>query len=89
MRASNAFALPPDETPGMSRTNVAEERGPELKTRGRSWSVSGLIPSSWEPLSYFSAEAPTTSTCSVWPLIASPTSRRTSPFGATAMPLRV
>jgi hypothetical protein len=51
MRASNAFALPPDETPGISRTNVAEERGPELKTRGRSCKVSGAMPSSCEPLS--------------------------------------
>ncbi len=65
MRASNAFALPPDETPGISRTNVADERGPELNTSGRSCSVSGAMPSSLAPLSYCMVEAPTTSTCSV------------------------
>ena len=65
IRASNAFAEPPEETPGMSRTNVAEERGPELNTSGRSLSVSGEMPPSRDPLSNCMVEAPTTSICSV------------------------
>ena len=72
----------------MSRTNVAEERGPELNTSGRSLSVWGEMPPSRDPLSNCMVEAPTTSICSVWPPRLMVTSRRTSPFGATRMPRR-
>ena len=51
IRASNALAWPPLETPGMRSTKAAAARGPLVSSMGNWASVSGAMPSSWAPLS--------------------------------------